>query len=343
MWKKVAKGQKEERFSGGSAEVKLGIEIVPIWDCEIGGKREGQGQAVERRGDIFKGEVEGRERAGRKIAMGGRGEKACPTELAGCEPEAPRGETGMQTGARQIRQTGVVSERGRTNGERHSEMKLREGRTRVFVAAENRLMHDVLSRMLGKRAEIDVVGTASGELWDESALLATPADILLLSSRGNLNDDLALIRRVRTAAPQLRILLLGLTGGNAEFLQYVRAGIRGYLLRDASAEDVLGAVKAVQTGHAVCPGPLCALLFRYFESEATTFPSATARQRLGLTRREQQLIPLVAQGMTNKEIANHFCLSEQTVKNHLYRMKQKVGAEDRLGIVQVCRSQGFLL
>jgi DNA-binding CsgD family transcriptional regulator len=58
---------------------------------------------------------------------------------------------------------------------------------------------------------------------------------------------------------------------------------------------------------------------------------------MGLTRREQQLIPLIAEGLTNKEIANRFCLSEQTVKNHLYRMKHKVGAGDRLGIVQVCR------
>lgn len=247
----------------------------------------------------------------------------------------------MHTAARQARQLGNGN--GRSSGERRGEMEWKEGRARIFVAAENRLMQDALSRMLAKRPEIEVVGMASGEPLDEEVLLGTPADILLLSSRGNLIEDLALIRKVRTAAPEMRILLLGLTGGEAEFLQYVRAGIRGYLLREASAEDVLGAVKAVQTGHAVCPGPLCALLFRYFESEATTFPSATAKQRLGLTRREQQLIPLVAQGMTNKEIANHFCLSEQTVKNHLYRMKQKVGAGDRLGIVQVCRSQGFLL
>jgi DNA-binding NarL/FixJ family response regulator len=64
---------------------------------------------------------------------------------------------------------------------------------------------------------------------------------------------------------------------------------------------------------------------------------------LGLTRREQQLIPLVAQGLTNKEIANHFCLSEQTVKNHLYRMMQKVGVSDRLSIVDLCRTQGFVV
>jgi len=70
--------------------------------------------------------------------------------------------------------------------------------------------------------------------------------------------------------------------------------------------------------------------------------SAGVRQQLGLTRREQQLIPLIAEGLTNKKIANRFCLSEQTVKNHLYRMKHKIGAGDRLGIVQVCRTQGFM-
>src|SRR5262249_53246282 len=165
----------------------------------------------------------------------------------------------------------------------------------------------------------------------------------LMSSRTNLAEDLALIQKGRSLAPDVRILLLGGGGSEAEFLQYVRAGIKGYLMEDASVEDVLGALKALQCDQAVCPGALCAALFRYFEKEATTFPSAAVRQRLGLTRREQQLIPLVARGMTNKEIANHFCLSEQTVKNHLYRMKQKVSASDRLGIVQVCRTQGFLV
>ena len=65
-------------------------------------------------------------------------------------------------------------------------------------------------------------------------------------------------------------------------------------------------VRAVQAGEAVCPGTLCALLFHYFEREATSFPSASAHQRMGLTRREQQLIPLIAEGLANKEIANRF-------------------------------------
>jgi len=213
---------------------------------------------------------------------------------------------------------------------------------RVFVAAENRLLREALSRMLVKNGEIEVVGTDLAEPFRAEDLLQEETDILLMSSRGNRNEDLTAVRAVRTAAPNVQILLIGVTGEEAEFLQCVRAGVRGYLPRDASAEDVVEGVRALQNGKAICPGTLCASLFRYMEREATSFPSASVHQQLGLTRREQQLIPLIAEGLTNKEIANRFCLSEQTVKNHLYRMKHKIGADDRLGIVQVCRTQGFM-
>jgi len=213
---------------------------------------------------------------------------------------------------------------------------------RVFVAAENRLLREALSRMLVKSGEIEVVGADITEQFRTEDLLKEETDILLLSSLGNKNEDLNAVRRVRTTAPKVQILLVGVTGEEAEFLQCVRAGVHGYLPKEASSEDVLEGVRALQGGEAICPGMLCATLFRYLEREATSFPSASVHQRLGLTRREQQLIPLIAEGLTNKEIANRFCLSEQTVKNHLYRMKHKIGAEDRLGIVQVCRTQGFM-
>ena len=215
-------------------------------------------------------------------------------------------------------------------------------KSRVFISAENRPMKEALCRMLEKSGEFDLVGQETARVLRAEDLVIEGTDILLLASSGSRIEDLDTIRMVRTAAPKVQILLFGITGDEAEFLQCVRAGVRGYLSGDASAQDVVAGVRALQTDHAVCPGTLCAVLFRYFESEATSFPSASMHQRLGLTRREQQLIPLIAEGLTNKEIANRFYLSEQTVKNHLYRMKHKVGAEDRLGIVQVCRSQGFM-
>ena len=213
---------------------------------------------------------------------------------------------------------------------------------RVFVAAENRLLREALARVLIKSAGIEVIATDSAAPFHTDALLAARPDILLLNSRGSLEEDLAAIQEMRAAAPGVRILLIGMAKGEREFLQCVRAGIHGYLLRDASAGEVLQSVKAVAAGEAVCPGTLCAALFRYFESDTTGIPCASSKRRMGLSRRELQIIPLIAQGLTNKEIANHFSLSEQTVKNHLYRMKHKIGAEDRLEIVQLFRTQGFL-
>lgn len=96
------------------------------------------------------------------------------------------------------------------------------------------------------------------------------------------------------------------------------------------------------TRKASCQSTLCGWLFNYFEREATSLPSGAVRQQLDLPRCEQQLVARIAQGLMNKEIANRFCLSEQTVMNHLCRMKH-VGADNRLGIVQTCHRQGFLL
>ena len=262
----------------------------------------------------------------------------------------------MNTGARQ---SFLVPEQEhkkvRSNGERRVNIGSEEngappkgegcagGKPRVFVAAENRLLREALSRMLVKGGSIAVAGEYRAGPFRTEDLLEEEADILLLTSRGSVNEDLSAIRRVRASAPKVQILLIGVTGEEAEFLQCVRAGVSGYVPKNASPEDVVQGVRALQAGEAVCPGTLCALLFHYFEREATSFPSAGVHQRMGLTRREQQLIPLIAEGLTNKEIANRFCLSEQTVKNHLYRMKHKVGAGDRLGIVQLCRIQGFMV
>jgi DNA-binding NarL/FixJ family response regulator len=221
--------------------------------------------------------------------------------------------------------------------------KISGEKIRVFVAAENRLLREALARVLTKGAGIEVIATNSAAPFHTDALLDARPDILLLSSRGSLEEDLSAIQEVRTAAPAVRILLIGMAKDEREFLQCVRAGISGYLLRDASASEVLQGVRAVAAGEAVCPGALCAVLFRYFESDATGLPCTSSKRRMGLSRRELQLIPLIAQGLTNKEIASHFSLSEQTVKNHLYRMKHKIGAEDRLEMVQLYRTQGFLV
>ncbi len=216
---------------------------------------------------------------------------------------------------------------------------------RVQIIADSELLRKKLVFVLEGEKEFEVVG-ATIPLKNkprnfDKILDGEKAEIGVMFSCGLVLEDLHRVYRTRAETPGIKILFLGASQEDVAFLQYVRAGINGFLPGDASVLDVISGLRALRDGEAVCGGAQCAILFRYFEKEAETFPSAALHRDLGLTRREQQLIPLLTRGLTNKEIANHFSLSEQTVKNHLYRMKRKVGAHGRLEIVDVCRQHGF--
>jgi len=164
--------------------------------------------------------------------------------------------------------------RQRSNGDHRSEVATRGvlaretsgresgGKARDFVAAETRLLREALARMVGKLEDIEVVGNEAAEPFRTEDLLREKAEILLLTSRGTINEDLLAIRKVRLTAPEVQILLIGMTGETTEFLQCVRAGVRGYLPRDASAEHVMEGGRALQAGEAVCPGVFCGTLFQ---------------------------------------------------------------------------------
>src|SRR5579864_3183378 len=97
-------------------------------------------------------------------------------------------------------------------------------RARVFVAAENRLLQEALSRMLAKLDDIEITGNSLSTPFQPETLLETPPDILLLSSSGSVAEDLLLVRKVRATAPDVKILLIGMSGEDTEFLQCVRGG-----------------------------------------------------------------------------------------------------------------------
>ena len=121
----------------------------------------------------------------------------------------------------------------------------------------------------------------------------------------------------------------------ATFLETVREGAIGFLLRDCSAADVLTAVRTIVQGEAFCPPRLCLALLNHISNERLPLPSIQVKLQLGLTRRQQQIVPLIAKGWTNKEIACQLNLSEQTIKNHIHSMLRRTGANDRLAVVDL--------
>ena len=140
-----------------------------------------------------------------------------------------------------------------------------------------------------------------------------------------------------------KLLLIGMSDDPAQFLAAVRGGVTAYLLKEASIKEVIEAVRSTFRGEAVCPPALCGFLFRHVTQMARSRSAPRLAARLNLTLRQQELVGLVAKGLTNKEIASRLNLSEYTVKNHLSRIMKQVDAESRGQAVQAILSHGYSL
>jgi two-component system, NarL family, response regulator DevR len=208
----------------------------------------------------------------------------------------------------------------------------------VYLLAENRLLREALIRLLGKKSELRIVGANAYSPVVHHEIIAARPHVMLLDSSGPAISRSNLIRTVCSAIRNLRIVMVDMNPDEQVFLDAIRAGVVGYVLKDASAVEVASAIREVAAGRAVCPPSLCMTLFRQIaeQSSVQAIPQAAD---LGLSRREQQMVELLRQRLTNKEIARRLNLSEQTVKNHVHRILRKTRAVNRSNIVEICQSK----
>jgi two-component system, NarL family, response regulator DevR len=206
----------------------------------------------------------------------------------------------------------------------------------VFLLAENRLLREALIRILAKKSDIRVVGAAPYSPATQEQIIAAHPSIVLLDSIGPVFSEIRLVATLHSAIPGVRIAMIDMELDHRTFLRAIREGVVGYILKDASAAEVAGMIRAIAAGEAVCPPLLSMALFNVVRCRL--FPGATNSV---LSRREQQLVVLLRERLTNKEIAVRLNLSEQTVKNHVHRMLRKVGVPDRLAIVERYELEGL--
>ncbi|HVB34498.1 MAG TPA: response regulator transcription factor [Patescibacteria group bacterium] len=204
----------------------------------------------------------------------------------------------------------------------------------IYILAANRLLREALVHIFKNRTDMEVVGSTERPQQDLDAIAVIRPQVVLLNGAMPGFDWAAFIPKVCDRLPDARLVIFGMPNDPAPFFHSIRIGVVGYLLSEASASDLVVAVRAAARGEAVCPPRLCLSLFHYIARQRS-IPSPQLHARHGLTRREQQLLPLMAQGLTNKEIASRLCLSEQTIKNHVHRILRKVGAGDRLSAAHI--------
>ena len=212
--------------------------------------------------------------------------------------------------------------------------------TKLFLVIENRMLREAMTVLFRKQSEFSIADSIRYSVTAYKQAAASECDILLADQASAASFPSNFIGDLLRLAPGRKVILFGMDDDAEIFLQAVRSGVSGYLLAEASAEDVISAVRRVVASEAVCPPWLCHHLFQ-FVARTTREGSMILNQRLcvklGLTPRQQQLVALLARGFTNKEIAESMRLSEFTVKNHVHRIMRQLNAGSRYAAVQtVC-------
>lgn len=210
----------------------------------------------------------------------------------------------------------------------------------VYLLLENRFMGDALVHVLRRREDLDVVGRGSPKEITANAIADTGCDVVVQDFADRM-WLVALSEAGKSCGRPIRSIAIGMDSTTELFLDAVCAGITGYLLKDASASDVVAAVRSAVRGEAICPPQLCAALFLQVARMERGPSKPGAKNKRELTIRQQKLMQLVARGLTNKEISKELGLSEYTVRNHISRILRQLDAESRTEAVEVVREYGY--
>jgi DNA-binding NarL/FixJ family response regulator len=208
---------------------------------------------------------------------------------------------------------------------------------RVLVVDDHPVVRRGLSALLGTLDGIAVVGEAGdGDGAVREAQLLAP-DVVLMDVRMPGTDGVEATRRLRAAVPEAAVLVLTMHDDDATVLTAMQAGARGYLLKGAEQEEIVGAIRAVAAGQAIFGPGIAARLLDLFAAPASPTPEPFPE----LTEREREVLRLLAGGRRTSEIATALHLSPKTISNNLTAIFAKLEVTDRTAAVLRARERGL--
>lgn len=205
------------------------------------------------------------------------------------------------------------------------------GTISVAVIDDNLMVRQALATMLGIVSGIDVVFTGSG---DSAELHASRADVLLLDAGLGDRDSLRVVAALRQTNPKARIVMMDLLPASEDIREFVNAGVAGFALKDATFEEFVATIRSVAAGKNVLPALMTESLFSQIARQASGAKDERAQllEDIRMTPRELQVIALIGEGLSNKEIAQRLNIATHTVKSHLRNVMEKLALHSRLQI-----------
>jgi two-component system, NarL family, nitrate/nitrite response regulator NarL len=197
-------------------------------------------------------------------------------------------------------------------------------RVRVIVVAEVRLYREGMVHSLSRRDSMDVVGSATNREETLALIGSRRPEVIVLDMATR--DSYAIARAIAAEAPEVKTVAFAVANCEEEIFACADAGVRGYLSCDASIDDLVTAVEGVTRGDLPVPPQIAAELFRQLSRRRQDAPDAP---RLVLTTRERQILLLIEEGLSNKEIASRLNIEVATVKNHVHSLLTKMHVSTR--------------
>src|SRR6202522_4232411 len=233
------------------------------------------------------------------------------------------------------------------NGVRHTPAEPRKGMIRILIADDHPIVRDGLKKLLSLEEDFQIVGEAADGCEVLDKVQDLDPDVLLLDLRMPNLDGLSALQALQQTNKRTRVIVLTASEDKNEFVQAMKLGCSGIVLKQTAPELIVKSIRKVNGGEIWLDSHTTAAVMRQFASPGEpggpANGSTKTRERSPLSQREREIVQLVAQGFKNKEMAEKMFISEQTVKNHLHNIFDKLGVSDRLELALYAIHKGLHL
>jgi DNA-binding NarL/FixJ family response regulator len=197
---------------------------------------------------------------------------------------------------------------------------------KVLIADDHKMFRQGLRMLFEMEPDIKIVGEARDGLEAEQLNDSTEPDVILMDINMPGIDGVEATRRILKTHPEANIIILTMFREDEHVFQAIKAGAHGYVLKDADSSEVTRAIRAVAAGESVLDTAMTSKVFQQFKIMSELTEKSNAE---GLTERELEILALIANGASNREIGDRLYLSEKTIKNYITSIFQKLQTNDR--------------